>query len=126
DNSAGGGIYNTGTATVQNSTISGNRTSGNGGGIGNFNNDTLLTVQNSTITQNRSDNPGGGISNYKASTLLHNTIVVNNFEGTGEDDLYFGSGPVDANSSNNLIGTGASSGLTDGVNGNQVGVADPK
>ncbi len=42
-----------------------------------------------------------------------------------EDDGGFSSGEVSSYSAYNLIGTGGSGGLTDGVNGNQVGVADP-
>src|SRR5207253_8446367 len=52
-----------------------------------------------------------------------------NFKGGGtttESDIDTFINPVDASSSNNLIGTGGSGGLTDGANGNQVGVADPK
>ena len=49
----GGGIYNTGTLTVQNSTLSGNTTGGNGSGGGIYNTGTL-TVQNSTLSGNTS------------------------------------------------------------------------
>lgn len=42
---------------------------------------------------------------------------------TTPDDI---SGTVDAASNNNLVGTGGSGGLTNGVNSNQVGVVDAR
>jgi hypothetical protein len=57
---------------------------------------------------------------------LKNTIVAGNFNEDGAsdsaDDI---SGTVAGASSFNLIGTGGSGGLTNGVNNNQVGVASP-
>jgi hypothetical protein len=56
---------------------------------------------------------------------LKNTLVAGNFRGTGAtaDDI---NGPVDVASSFNLIGARGSGGLTNGVNSNQVGIADPR
>ena len=55
---------------------------------------------------------------------LDNTIVALNTSGSGAtpDDI---AGTVSLASAYNLIGTGGSGGLSNGVNGNQVGVADP-
>jgi hypothetical protein len=121
-----------GTATVANSTITGNSAgsatnTGHGGGIANSG---TLTVTNSTITGNTASGPGisdgGGISNVGTLTLV-NTIVAGNAAtngATGPD--IGGNANVDTtNSRNNLIGTGGSGGLVNGVNGNQVGVANP-
>ena len=74
----GAGIYNAGTLTVSNSTVSGNdgEASGiNGGGIYNAG---TLTVSNSTVSGNFSDNDnGGGI--YNAGTLaVSNSTVSDN------------------------------------------------
>jgi Zn-dependent metalloprotease len=70
------GLYNTGTATVVNSTFSGNR----GLGVSNFEGDIL--VKNSTIAYNTVTNGGGGIANDSGSFRLANTIVANNTSAT--------------------------------------------
>jgi hypothetical protein len=56
---------------------------------------------------------------------MNNTIVAGNFVGGGTvaDDIQKVAGTLSGNS--NLIGTGGSGGLVNGVNGNQVGVANP-
>lgn len=124
----GGGIVNgLSTVNVINTTITGNSTNGTGGGIYNLNGN--ITLTNSTVTNNRSDadNNGGetgGAIFAGGSVLLKNTIVAGNFRGaspgTTADDIRF---TVSAASSFNLIGTGGSGGLSNGVNNNQVGVA---
>jgi hypothetical protein len=53
---------------------------------------------------------------------LSNTIVAGNTSGANPSDIF---GNVNADSLYNLIGTGGSGGLIDGVNHNQVGVANP-
>ncbi len=113
---SGGGInnFNFGTLTVSNSTFSGNISSFSGGAIANFGQSTA-TVNSSTIANN-SARFGGGISTNSTFTV-NNSIVANN-SGT----------PTDIDGSvtgvHNLIrnGTG-SAGLTNGINGNQVGTA---
>jgi hypothetical protein len=55
-----------------------------------------------------------------ATLALHNSIVSGNLSGGAPGDI---TGTVTAGSSFNLIGVGG--GLTNGVNGNQVGVNDP-
>ncbi len=57
----GGGIFSLGTLNVTNSTISGNTAAGGGGGIGGgiANNDGTLTVTNSTISGNTAAGGGG-------------------------------------------------------------------
>jgi hypothetical protein len=78
---SGGGIFNGGTLTINNSTVSGNSASGgiaNGGGI--FNGGTL-TISNSTVSGNTARN-GGGIETKKGGTAtLQNTIVANSPKG---------------------------------------------
>jgi hypothetical protein len=139
---AGGGIFNKSdsptahaTLTLTNCTLSGNSAvgadlngihlSGAGGGIANQGG--TATVSNSTLSGNNADGAifGAGIFNGAPATAtdpnslftLESTIVAAN---TGVD-VYQGS--VDGGSTDNLIGDGTSSGLTDGVNGNQVGSA---
>jgi hypothetical protein len=138
----GGGISNIGTLTLTNCTVSGNSCVGyygNGGGI--YNNG-ALSLTNCTVSGNSSvgyySSNGGGIKNGGTATLtdctvsgnfaglsngggtltLSNTILAANTSGSI-------SGYVNASSSYNLIGTGGSGGLIDGVNHNQVGVANP-
>jgi len=73
----GGGIYNESgsTLTLDNSTVSGNRTNGIAGGI---NNTGRLTLSNSTISGNTaSSGSGGGINNYGTLTIRSSTISGN-------------------------------------------------
>ena len=81
---AGGGVYNNGTLTLTNSTISANTItdpasySGNGGGI--YNSGTLFAT-NSMITGNTvsssDSSQGGGIYNYGIMTLINSVISGN-------------------------------------------------
>ncbi|HLQ46565.1 MAG TPA: choice-of-anchor Q domain-containing protein, partial [Planctomycetaceae bacterium] len=137
----GSGVYNTGTGggsatlTVNNSTISGNNATANGGGI--FSDGTggaaIMTTTNATITNNHSDSDdsaagdGGGLNLSAGTYKLRNTIVAGNFKGAASPTAHeiFGTVDTSANSSNNLIGTVGNGGLSNGVNGNLVGVANP-
>ena len=75
----GGGIYNSGTLMVTNSTISGNSASVGGGFYGVKNG--TLTVANSTVSENFA-NSGGGI--YARGTLaVTNSTISDNFASTG-------------------------------------------
>jgi predicted outer membrane repeat protein len=115
----GGGIYNTGTLTVIGSTFSGN-SAPSGGGI--YSTGTL-TVTGSTLSGNSASvSVGGGIIASSLPATLRDTIVAGNLRGSSPDDI---SGTVSAASSYNLIGTGGSGGLINGVNHNLVGVANP-
>ena len=126
-----------GNLTIVNSTISGNTSDGDGGGLfqcGVCGSSTGV-LTNVTITGNRADadddgyGVGGGINNFSGVINLSNNIVGGNFNGesgTTVDDI---DGPMDPASSFNLIGNGGSGGLqdrtVDPVHGNQVGVTDP-
>jgi hypothetical protein len=73
----GGGIYNDGTLTVSNSTLSYNTANNNGGGIAN---DGTLTVSGSTLSNNSVPQPGyegGGISNFGTLTVSNSTLSGN-------------------------------------------------
>ena len=74
---SGGGIYNSGTMTVSNSTFSSN-SADRGGGIRNRN---TLTVSNSTFSGNSGAVSGGGINNFDGLVTLKNTIVANSPDG---------------------------------------------
>ena len=123
--SSGGGIFNQsgGTLTLTNSTVSGNGSGGVGGGIVNGG---TLTLTNNTVSGNTAGGVGGGIFNSGGTVTLHNTIVAGNFQGAGAAANDIVGNTVDSSSSFNLIGTGGSGGLTNGVNNNLVGVADAR
>nr|MBA3711323.1 tandem-95 repeat protein [Pyrinomonadaceae bacterium] len=135
----GGGIFNEGTLTVTNSTIS-NNSAPFGGGI---RNNGPLTVTNSTISNNSALYGGGSIINISALTVtsstisgnaasfgggiinggtvtLSNTIVALNTAPTGPD-LYTYSALTSGG--HNLIGNadGTATGFTNGMNNDQVG-----
>ena len=105
-NHDGGGIYNEGTLTVSNVTISANKVPGDGGGISNGRNSYLI-VENSTISQNYSNQYGGGIDNggildVRNSTLSENTA---RFTGGGIN----GGGPIKVSKST-ISGNGSNDG----------------
>jgi len=90
--SGGGGNYNTVTLTVTNSTISGNTETEGGGGGGGIFNDGTLTVTNSTISGNSATN-GGGIFNYFGTLTVNNSTISGNTaasQGGGIANYYWG------------------------------------
>jgi hypothetical protein len=124
----GGGIdNNAGTLTVSDSTLAYDSAGYYGGGIDNDNNYGTLTVSESTIAYDSAGYYGGGLSGYGGRVTLNNTIVAlnNNALGGTSNDIYFNAGVFSPSSAYNLIGTEGFGGLVNGVNGNQVGVADP-
>ena len=79
----GGGICNSGTLTLTNTTVSGNSATGRsaeGGGIKNY--DGTLTLTDSTVSGNRatggSFTGGGGIDNDRGTVTLTNSTVSDN------------------------------------------------
>ena len=76
--SAGAGIFNNGTLTVNNSTLSGN-SAPSGGGI--YNQGGTLTVSNSTLSGNSATQSGGGLGMNAGTVSLKNTIVANSPSG---------------------------------------------
>ncbi len=86
-----------------------------------------MTTINATIVGNTASagGQGGGINATGGTVTLFNTIVAANKQGASTPDDIFspGGGNVSASSAGNLVGAGGSGGLTDGTNGNQVGVA---
>ena len=149
--SFGGGIFagGTGELVVKNSTISGN-TSYSGGALINYSsagvivdNSTLsgnietgytggaifnqgpLTINHSTITNNTSDfGNGGGIFSRSGHPInINNSIVAGNSNGAGGDSNFQVNSGGTTTGSYNVIGP-ATTGLTltNGVDGNQLGV----
>ncbi|BAY86678.1 protein with type I secretion target domain and SCP-like extracellular domain [Calothrix parasitica NIES-267] len=117
DTSGGGGLINTGdSATIINSTFSGNRAD-NGGAI---RNDTNLQLINSTLSGNTASESGGGLVNTinpdnpfnpasgGNSTIINSTITNNTAENTSQQngDSPVGSGIANfgiTNVSNSII-----------------------
>jgi len=94
----GGGVYNEGTLTIENSTISGNTTgdsvtsgyfAGQGGGVAGWGG--TLTIRNSTLSGNATgngsspgeDGDGGGVYANGATTIENSTISGNAARGYG-------------------------------------------
>ena len=130
-NTVSGGLFIGGGSTIiANCTISSNSGQSGGAGVLVTGAITTATIVNSTITGNRVDPTGitgaigGGLVRLAGNVHLRNTIVAGNFRGVGPlaDDI---SGNVNPSSAFNLIGVGGSGGLTDGGNSNKVGIADP-
>ena len=143
---AGGGLFMSGKTTLTGCTLSGNTASGIGGGLdmsagtstlinctvagnsadggGGVYNDGSLSLTNCTVTGNSGGaKGGGGLFNAGNSATLTNTIVARNTNGSmAASDI---GGGINVSGTYNLIGTGGSGGLTNGVSGNIVGVASP-
>lgn len=89
----GGAIYNNGTLTINQSTISEN-TASLGGGI--YNNGGTVVLDRSTVSANISGNGGGGIYNFNGasgatgSVSLTNSTISGNSGGIGFGGGYFG------------------------------------
>ncbi len=118
--SNGGALYNTapGTMTVGSSTLADNHAAA-GGAISSGG---ALTLTATTISQNSAE-IGGGIASQVAPRLVDTIVAANTLaSGSGSDpDIY---GSVLAASSDDLIGNGTGlSGISGGVNQNQVGTA---
>jgi hypothetical protein len=112
---SGGGINNSGTLTLQNSTVSDNHSTGNGGGICN---DGALTLINDTVSGNNSAN-GGGIYNSGTLTLQNSTVSDNSagrpFVNGNSGGGIFNVGSVqlsDSTVSGNAVGGGLYNGGT--------------
>jgi Domain of unknown function (DUF4347) len=125
----GGGILNTGTLTLNNSTVSGN-TAVNGGGI--YNGGTLA-LNSSTVSGNTAFNGGGGISNF-GTLSLNNSIVSGNTAGGGggianSGTMTLSKSTVSGNTANIFGGGGIANGGTmtlsnSTVSGNTVTTGD--
>ena len=118
----GGGVANLGVATLINCTLSGNDAAHGGGVFNGFESGASLTLTDCTISGNSAAALAGGLySSLYNHISLTNTIVAGNTGPSGYSD-------IDANNisgSNNLIGTGVSGGLINGVDGNIVGSPIP-
>jgi hypothetical protein len=111
----GGGIYNSGTLIVSNSTFDGNSARGDypgpnfGGGI--YNNNGALTVSNSTFSSNGAYDGGGGIYNKSGTLTVSNSTFAGNGAARG-GAIYNGNGALTVSNStfagNSAYGGGGS------------------
>ncbi len=116
----GGGLWNSGAAatlTLTDSTISGN-SAGSGGGLWNSGTTATLTLTDCTISGNNAT--GGGLYNgaYATATLT-GTIVAGNTGSSVTSDIA-GTAAGEVTGTYNLVGTGGSGGITGGSGGNIV------
>jgi hypothetical protein len=144
----GGGIYNRGWLSLNESTIVDNNGAGNGIGVGVYSNGTMFatnctfdsntgasyggglflagtaTLTNCTITENQAlfdaSSAGGGLNvDVGSNVTLINTIVAGNNANVGPD-VKTGTNTIPA-ADHCFIGNGDGSNLVNGVNGNQIG-----
>jgi len=80
----GAGVHNSGTVTIDRSTLSGNTASGKGGGL--FNAGTA-TVRNSTVNGNAA-NGGGGIASSGTVQITQSNVTANNSNNSSGGGLY--------------------------------------
>jgi CSLREA domain-containing protein len=126
----GGGVANrVADATIVNSTISGNACDHDGGGIYTYGGTLGLlgvTVAENTADANDSGSYLGGAMRIFSSTVtVNNSIIANNHVGSAwpaPNDIF---GTLSGGTYNLIGDVDSAGGLTDGVNGNLVGV-DPK
>ena len=102
----GGGIYNNGTLTVSNSTISNNYASNFGGGIYNYDALAVLAVTDSTISFNSAIIDGGGVNSLGTLSVTNSAITHNNANVGGggiysSGALTMTDGTISHNSANN-------------------------
>jgi len=128
----GGAIFNNDIVTLLNSTVSTNSANSIGGGI--YNAVLLdpadgvtvlsagsLTLTNVTVVRNSTDGTGGGVVNVDGATAsLRNTVVAANSSSSTGVDLQ---GAFTSLGTNFIGQANQSTGLTNGVMGDQVGSA---
>ena len=121
---SGGGISAAGTLSITNSTVSDNN-AGNGAGI--FSS-AQLEIRGDTISRNTAGSNGGGVYHSSGLFSMTDSIVAGNTAPSSSPDIL--STPA-ITASYNLVGDGSgATGLSNGVNHNQVGTTasplDPK
>ena len=113
---AGGGAYNGGTLTVNNSTIFGNTATSDGGG--GVYNDGTLTVANSYFGSNSATGDGAGVYNGGTLTVTNSIIEANQAIGGDGGGIYNGGTLTVTNSlidANEAIGEHGGGGVYNGA-----------
>ena len=118
----GGGVhkqFSAGSLTLSNSTVSGNKTTADWGG-GLYSSSTPVTIEHSTIVENSSALNGGGVVTFGTTTFNHSIVVGNTASGAAPD--FAGTGSMqNFSGSHNLLGTGDA--FAAGSSNNQTGVS---
>jgi hypothetical protein len=110
----GGGIFNTGALTVRDSTLTGNTAvgSGNGGGGGIANNSGMAIITHCTIRDNVTGNVGGGLLNAGGGTMTVRDCTI-----TGSSVGYGGGGIENDDGSMTVEGSTLADNYGGGVGG---------
>ncbi len=119
----GGGLYNSGTATLIDCTFSGDQAGGSGGAI--FTEGGNLSLTDCTIAWNTAGQSGGGLYDANGTMTLTDTIVAGNIASGGSASDIGGNGASGVTGCFNLIGTGGSGGLS-AANHNLLNAASPR
>ncbi len=129
-NSGGAVQIGGGETVIRNSTISRNsaisggaigvRSTGITGGIN------IVAIDHTTITDNTATGPSGGAGVQAGNAITaHNSIIAGNHWTSGSTLSHDVNGGFIVGSSHNIIGLVNGSGVSNGVNGNLVGILDP-
>jgi len=140
----GGSVWSQGSLTVKGCTFTGNQSVTEGGAIQSWGDSPLLKIENSTFSGNSSV-VGSAFDGGALQMSFHHLTVTNNTATSGQAVVLWknpgtfincliagnsGEGigllngaSLSSQSTNNLLGAGASGGLVNGVNGNLLGVA---
>jgi hypothetical protein len=109
--SEGGGIFNDGTMTLNRSTVTGNSAlAGSQGGAGIYNDFGTMTLNDSTVTQNTGVFArGGGIENDGGTITLNDSRITGNTASTGGGIFNLALGTVALKYGSRITGNTASS-----------------
>ncbi|HEX8679463.1 MAG TPA: choice-of-anchor Q domain-containing protein, partial [Chthoniobacterales bacterium] len=139
----GGAVENVHTLVVRNCTFSGNHSANDGGALHSSSGSQSLAIDNSTFSGNSTDAYSSAIATGAAQSTYRHLTITNNSGGGGAILLYedpaamvnsivAGNTPDGvlalngatwtAQTTNNILGSGSTGGLTNGVNGNRTGV----
>jgi len=132
DNTAssdGAGVHSFGTTSLANTTVAGNSADRDGGGV--YVSSGTLSATNCTVAGNTADvinsgaGEGGGFYRGGGTLSLCNTIVAGNFDTAsngGQGNIHPDISGAVTSLGHNLIGIGSgSTGIVNGVNGDQLG-----
>ncbi len=112
----GGGIYNAGTLTLNNSRVSANNSAfgGTGGGINNSG--VAVTINNSSISGNTTSQDAGGIATSAGTFSVNNSTISGNHTGGGDGGGILTTNGASVNVSNSTI-SGNSAHVGGGIDG---------